>query len=392
MRLQIAIMATLMGAGSVAAAGNGWITADEAAWRAMRGEPSISLRGSSPAGIHLLEIDMDALGRLAATLHGKLGHCGGFMLHASEAEARSALSGAAAAALPGRARPSYRLTQQAAVVPALERIEAAKIAATIERLSAFPNRYFSTAQGAEASHWIRQAWEDIGRQHTGFSVVQFAHAAYRQPSVIATILGSDRSDEVVVLGAHLDSINVTGSAAPGADDNASGIAGLTEVLRTFVAGNVQPRRTVKLIAYAAEEVGLRGSQEIARAFRNANVDVVGVLQLDMTNYKGSEKDIYLIEDYTDPAQNQFLRALAAAYLPALAVASDKCGYACSDHASWSGLGYAASMPFESAFGQDNPHSHSKNDTYANSGAQAAHALKFARLAAAFAIELASDSQ
>ncbi|MES2324530.1 MAG: M20/M25/M40 family metallo-hydrolase [Pseudomonadota bacterium] len=392
MRIQIVLMAMLMGAMPAAMAGNGWITADEAAWRAMQGDAAIALRGSSPAGLYLLELDLDQVGRLAATLHGKLRHCGGFMLHESEDEARLALAGTGPQALPERARPSYRLTQQAVVAPALARIDAAKIAATIMRLSAFPNRYFSSAQGVEASDWIRLAWDEIGRQHPGFSVVQFAHAAYRQPSVIATILGSDRTDEVVVLGAHLDSISIAGSAAPGADDDASGIAGLTELLRTLVAGKIQPRRTIKLIAYAAEEVGLRGSQEIAKAFRQARVDVVGVLQLDMTNYKGSDKDIYLIDDHTDPAQNQFLRALAAAYLPALTVGSEKCGYACSDHASWTGQGYAASMPFESAMGQDNPHIHTRNDTFANSGSQAAHALKFTRLAAAFAIELAADSQ
>jgi leucyl aminopeptidase len=77
-------------------------------------------------------------------------------------------------------------------------------------------------------------------------------------------------------------------------------------------------------------------------------------------------------------------------LPSLTIGYDKCGYACSDHASWSALGFPASMSFESSFAGDNPYIHSAKDTYANSGSQAAHALKFARLAAAFALELGSD--
>jgi leucyl aminopeptidase len=144
------------------------------------------------------------------------------------------------------------------------------------------------------------------------------------------------------------------------------------------------------MAYAAEEVGLRGSQEIATSYANAGVNVVGVMQLDMTNYKGSVNDIYVYTDYTDSAQNTFVTNLIKTYLPTLKVGTDRCGYGCSDHASWTAKGYYASLPFEAAFNQDNPYIHTANDTYANSGNQADHALKFARLALAYAVELGSD--
>jgi leucyl aminopeptidase len=48
------------------------------------------------------------------------------------------------------------------------------------------------------------------------------------------------------------------------------------------------------------------------------------------------------------------------------------------------------MPFEAAMGEDDPYIHTANDTYANSGNQADHALKFARMALAYAVELGSD--
>ena len=181
-----------------------------------------------------------------------------------------------------------------------------------------------------------------------------------------------------------------GTKAPGADDDASGIAGLTEVLRVMAASGYKPRRTIKLIAYAAEEVGLRGWQNIAQEYKKTGSNVVGVMQLDMTNFKGSDKDIYIFTDYTSEPQNQFLVKLLQAYLPTLTVGYDKCGYACSDHAAWHAQGYATSMPFESEIRKDNPHIHTANDTLANSGSQSTHALKFARLAAAFAVELGSE--
>ena len=66
---------------------------------------------------------------------------------------------------------------------------------------------------------------------------------------------------------------------------------------------------------------------------------------------------------------------------------DACGYACSDHASWHRIGVPVSMPFESRMRDRNKKIHTRDDTLETSGNNADHALKFARLAAAYAIEL-----
>jgi leucyl aminopeptidase len=165
---------------------------------------------------------------------------------------------------------------------------------------------------------------------------------------------------------------------------------LTEVLRAMIAKNYRPQRTIKLMAYAAEEVGLRGSAAIASNFQSRGVNVVGVVQFDMTNYKGSTKDIWLMQDYTNAAQNTFLQNLITTYVGAT-YGVDSCGYGCSDHASWHSRGYAASMPFESAMSQYNPNIHTSNDRISVSGNSATHALKFARLGVAYAAELAKGT-
>ena len=394
--------ALLMATSSAAAAQSSWLTVGETAYVQLKQEGyRVTIRANRPAPppdrgvgehVYLLEVPAREVPKIAGTLHRKLRHCGGFMYHASEAEARSMLEAQALA--PVATRPAYAIANQATVTPLLAQMEEARIAHTIGQLSAFVNRYYNSVHGIEASNWLRQHWTELAARHAGISVAQYPHSHYGQQSVIATIAGSDRAAEVIVLGAHLDSVNMSssraGAVAPGADDDASGVAGLTEVLRVLAAADYRPRRTIKLIAYAAEEVGLRGSQDIAREYRKNKVDVVGVLQLDMTNYKGSDKDIYLLTDYTDAQQNQFLTRLVASYLPTLTVGADRCGYACSDHAAWDAQGFAASMPFEASMGQDNPAIHTKNDTYAGSGNQAAHALKFTRMAAAYAVELGSE--
>jgi leucyl aminopeptidase len=341
--------------------------------------------------VAVLALDEGDLEALSEQMHARHGRCGGFMLHDSLDDARASLrQRAAELAAPAAAAPAvtvdYTLDQAAAVHDLLPALDAARIHATIAELSAMKNRYYQSDTGAAASLWLRDRW----RSFTSRSdvTVELVDHGYAQKSVILTIPGTTRASEVVVIGGHLDSIALGGraSTAPGADDDASGIATLTEVARALLAADVRPARTLQLIAYAAEEVGLRGSLSIVRDYKRRGVNVVGVLQLDMTNYQGSDLDIWLIEDFTSRAQNAFLGRLIDTYVGA-SWGVDVCGYACSDHASWHRAGVPASMPFESRSSERNRTIHTARDTLETSGDNAAHALKFARLAAAYAVEL-----
>ena len=77
-------------------------------------------------------------------------------------------------------------------------------------------------------------------------------------NVIAEIPGTDKTlkEEVVMLGAHLDSWH----AATGATDNASGSAVMMEVMRILKATGLQPRRTIRIALWSGEEQGLHGSR------------------------------------------------------------------------------------------------------------------------------------
>ncbi len=75
-------------------------------------------------------------------------------------------------------------------------------------------------------------------------------------NVISEIPGSDKADEVVMLGGHLDSWH----AATGATDNAIGCAVMMEAARILVAAGVKPRRTIRVALWSGEEQGLLGSQ------------------------------------------------------------------------------------------------------------------------------------
>ncbi|MES2319622.1 MAG: M20/M25/M40 family metallo-hydrolase [Pseudomonadota bacterium] len=380
-----------------------WITVGDAAFahlqkaapQVIAKESTLLRSNAATEKVHLVEVDEEQLLKLSSAIHHELKRCGGFMFHTSEAEGKRVLAQASplVSAL-AVSRPSYTIDNQTLVAPVLSQMQASNIAVTITDLSTFVNRYYTTTGGTDASNWLAAKWAGMAAGRSDIAVTQFAHSGYNQKSVILTITGTDNAAEVVVLGGHLDSVSGSSAGettrAPGADDDASGIASMTEALRAMIASGYKPRRTIKMIGYAAEEAGLRGSQAIAQNFKANNINVVGVMQLDMTNYKGSAGDIYIYTDYTDSLQNTFVGNLITTYQPTLVIGYDKCGYGCSDHASWTAAGYPASMPFETTFTQDNPYIHTANDTFANAGGQANHSLKFARLAASFAIELGSD--
>ncbi len=75
-------------------------------------------------------------------------------------------------------------------------------------------------------------------------------------NAVAEIPGTDKADEVIMLGGHLDSWH----AATGATDNAIGCAMMMEAARILKALGVRPRRTIRVALWSGEEEGLLGSQ------------------------------------------------------------------------------------------------------------------------------------
>lgn len=343
-------------------------------------------------GVHVVEIDDDMIPSLSMVVHRDLGKCGGFAQHYTMAEALAVLHRLESTPEPLLA-PSYAIDNPTQVNALMPQLQASNLLSTITQLSSFQNRRYNSTHGVAASNWLLTQWQGLNPgNRRDVRVRQIPHT-WAQKSVEFEIVGSGNSGETIVLGAHLDSIaggGIETSRAPGADDDASGVAGLTEIIRVLMAGSYQPKRNIRFIAYAAEEVGLWGSQAIVAQQAGRRDKVVGVMQLDMTAFQGDATDLWIYTDYTNAAQNAFVASLAAAYLPTLTVGYDRCGYGCSDHASWHNAGYAVSFPFESADATYNRAIHTANDTTATFGNQANHALKFTRLALAWMVELASD--
>lgn len=106
-------------------------------------------------------------------------------------------------------------------------------------------------------------------------------------NVEVTVKGGARAREIVVIGAHYDSAY----DAPGADDNASGVAGLLALAKSFAKKT--PERTLRFVAFANEEpprfwTEQMGSLVYAKACRERNDEIVAMLSLESIGYYRDE--------------------------------------------------------------------------------------------------------
>ncbi len=96
-------------------------------------------------------------------------------------------------------------------------------------------------------------------------------------NTVAEIPGSEKSDEVVLIGGHIDSWDL----GTGATDNGTGIMAVLEAGRALKAVGVKPRRTIRFVLFSGEEEGLHGSRAYVKAHEKEMPKISGVLVHDM---------------------------------------------------------------------------------------------------------------
>lgn len=376
---------------------NIWVTIDPIAAKhyqqtkktVSKSHQSLTIHATELDTVNFLKVKTSDVAQLSEFMHDNYHRCGGFVAHESLDEAKQYTEQLAAVQNQNTLAFDYNIDNAQTTQQLINRISPNNLTNTVNSMSSFYNRYYTTQTGIDASQWLKDYWQQLAASRSDISVEYFTHS-WAQSSIIVTIPGEEKADEIVIIGGHLDSINQsnpTNGRSPGADDNASGIAVLSEVLRAIVDNDYKPQRTIQIMGFAAEEVGLRGSKAIASAYKSQGKNVVGMVQFDMTGNNGSNEDIVVMTDYTTNAQNQFLGQLIDTYLPSVSYGFDQCGYGCSDHASWYQQGFTASMPFESKMADINRLIHTINDT----NFDADHASKFAKLAVSYISEMAKNA-
>lgn len=105
-------------------------------------------------------------------------------------------------------------------------------------------------------------------------------------NVVAIKQGTESPDTVIIIGAHYDSRSEDAyNYAPGADDNASGVAGILEIARLLE--KYGSKYTLEFVAFSAEEQGLYGSEHYAAEAKLSGKNVKAMINFDMIAYTDS---------------------------------------------------------------------------------------------------------
>lgn len=135
---------------------------------------------------------------------------------------------------------------------------------------------------------IQNKFKTIGYQNSYLDSFYLPEYSTWQYNVIASIEGKVNPDSICILGAHYDSFAYEPDPykkAPGAHDNASGVSAVIEIARIMKLNNYNPNTTIKFIAFAAEEIGLYGSNDYAMKASQRGEAIKLMLNEDMIAYE-----------------------------------------------------------------------------------------------------------
>lgn len=220
----------------------------------------------------------------------------------------------------------------------------------------FVTRASHTALCDKAEQYVYERFQAMGYSDVAYDPFTFGSTSAR--NVVATLPGVETPHRIVIIGGHLDSTSPqSATLAPGANDNASGVAGVLQAAQ--ILRNYSFRNTVKFIAFTGEEQGLHGSQHYADAAAARGDSIVAVVIYDMIGWKDAIHGID-IEGET-------------AWLPLMNVMSDACARYTSiaptlvlnswgsDHVPFQDNGFPAFLAIEKEY-PDYPCYHQTCDT------------------------------
>lgn len=189
-------------------------------------------------------------------------------------------------------------------------------AATLEALVATRTRHSSSSEFAVAALWAKAMLTGLGY------VVRLDPVALPAGGTVNVVAekkssatGSEDDPRLVLAVAHLDSVNIAGgpgAPAPGADDNASGAAGVLEIAR--VLSTARCAHDLRLVLFGGEEQGLFGSRQYVEEMSAAErARTVAVVNLDMIGRLNAEPRSVLLEGHevSEPLISSLAGAAAA---------------------------------------------------------------------------------
>jgi hypothetical protein len=262
----------------------------------------------------------------------------------------------------------FALAQDPLVDHIAAQVSRDNVTAIIQTLQDFGTRYSYTTQCDDAAAWLHTSMQDLGLE-VWFE--EFDYGGTTMRNVIGRIEGSVQPERVFIVGAHYDSTSETPTVyAPGADDNASGVAAVLETAR--ILSEFDLSYTVEFICFGGEEQGRRGSIHNAAQAVASGKNIRGMLNLDMIGYWPPTSDMELdIGKNTSSAWLGDITEDAAMSYATIPVHNwPDTGVCFDDHVSYWPFGIAAIVLMDcyeahldpGGSGESTPHYHRTTDT------------------------------
>jgi hypothetical protein len=255
----------------------------------------------------------------------------------------------------------FQVEQDPLIESIADQVSSDNLRTLVQGLQDFETRFASTVNCEASGQSIFNYFQALGLD-VRFQPFPFG-GGFTSRNVIAEKTGETYPDDILIICCHYDSISPAATRmtlAPGADDNASGTAGIMEAARILV--DIPCDFTIRFIAFSAEEWGLYGSRAYAAGAKQEHERIIGVINLDMIAYADAvPEDLEIIVD----GQSEWLGVrlgLAAAHYASLASRRIvNASFTYSDHSPFWDQGYSALLAIEDS-PLANPYYHQTTDT------------------------------
>ncbi len=205
-------------------------------------------------------------------------------------------------------------TEQSSIVKAImDEVDVVRWYGDVATLTNW-NRHISSVDIVSARDWFKSQFESLNP--ASVTLQKFSVSGRDAWNVVATFNPTEAGD-IYVVGGHYDSISEqTSRAAPGAEDNASGSAGVLEMARVFASRKTSA--TFIFIVFSGEEQGLWGSKAYVRSLpTNVKSRIKAVINMDMIGYSTDDSEDVLLETSRDFKHLTDQFATAASLVPGL---------------------------------------------------------------------------
>ena len=275
----------------------------------------------------------------------------------------------------------------------LNQVNMDSLEATVQHLQDYNSRIWNSENAFAASDWIAGRMEALGLEveQQPFNANTWMGSGQAAPNVIGIQRGTLYPDTYVVCGSHFDSISYEamygGGTAPGADDNATGVASVLESARILTQYEFE--YSIIYCAYGCEEMGLYGSEAYASRCQEQGMDIIGYFNNDMNGYLyGDQIHIDCIYPNSVEPIGTYYMNVGEVYYPELPIRHVNFTQGDSDHTSFNNHGYMGIYPFED-YQNHSPYIHTPNDVIGTSVTSFEMSQQFCQMNIACLAEIAN---